>query len=296
VNRVPSRFLIIGAQGFIGAHLARVAADRFEVFSGDLSTPSSDRELRVDITDPASVRHAFDRVRPDLVALAAAVSDIDLCEREKERAAAVNVTGAGHVVGECARIGARLVFTSSAAVFAGTRHGYREEDPPNPVSFYGQSKARAEAAITATLPGAVIVRMALVLGFGAGRSTNALLNRLADSFRAGRPVTVPDYEYRNPIDAGTLSRFIVELAASPDAAGIFHIGSSDSLSRFELVSRLAGKMGYSRDLVVPQRAPVPGRAPRGLDHFLLTGRVRAFCRTPIPSCDQVIERCFDATS
>lgn len=290
------RLLIIGAQGFIGAHLARVAANRFEVFSGDLLAPASDRELRMDITDPASVRRAFEVVRPALVALAAAVSDIDLCELEKERAAAVNVTGTEHVVGECARIGARLLFTSSAAVFDGTRHGYTEEDPPTPVSFYGQTKARAEAAITATLPEAVIVRMALVLGFAAGRATNALLNRLAESLRAGRPVRVPDDEYRNPIDAGTLSRFMVELAGNPDAAGIFHIGASDSLDRFELVSRLAGKMGYSRDLVIPQRGPVPGRAPRGADHFLLTGRVRAFCRTPIPSCDQVIERCLDATS
>lgn len=293
---MPPRLLIIGAQGFIGAHLARAAAERFEVFSGDLFAPSSDRELLIDVTDPASVRRAFERVRPEVVALAAAVSDIDVCEREKQRAWAVNVTGTERVIDECLRTGARLVFTSSAAVFDGTRHGYKEEDPPNPVSVYGLSKARAEAAITAALPGSVIVRMALVLGFGAGRNTNALLNKLAESFRAGCPVTVPDYEYRNPIDAGTLSRFIVELAASPDAAGIFHIGSSDSLSRFELAARLAEKMGYSRDLVIPQRAPVPGRAPRGPDHFLLTGRVQAFCRTPTPSCEQVIERCFDAVT
>ena len=83
---------------------------------------------------------------------------------------------------------------------------------------------------------------------------------------------------------------MLELLRLPGAHGIFHVGASEAISRFELGRKLAEKMGFSRDLIEAQTAPLPWRAPRGLDHFLLTERIRATCRTPVPSCDEVIER------
>ena len=189
-----------------------------------------------------------------------------------------------------------MLFTSSAAVFDGTRHGYTEEDPPTPISVYGRTKARAEELIMSTLPSALILRLALVVGFAAGCGTNAMLNRFAEKLRAGQEVSFPDYEYRNPIDAATLSEFTLELLRRPNANGVYHVGASDSMSRFELGVRLAEKMGLPREFVHRQTEPLPGRAPRGPDHFLLTGKIRQMCRTPVPSCDQVIERAIHGSA
>ncbi len=291
-----TRMLIIGASGFVGGHLARMAAGRFQVFSGSRRAPISPDHVALDVTSPEMVREAFARVRPQVVVHLAAISDIDRCEQEKELAEAVNVRGTAHVVDQCARGGARLFFASSGAVFDGTRHGYTEQDPPTPVSFYGETKARAEALITRELPSAVILRCGLVLGAALQPGSNALGDKLVESFRAGRPVVVPTYEFRNPIDAPTLAEFFLELAAYPQASGIFHVGSSDSLSRYELVAKMAEKMGYPRSLVVPRREPIPGRAPRGPDQFLLTDKIRRVCRTPVPTCEEVIERCVHAVS
>jgi dTDP-4-dehydrorhamnose reductase len=130
----------------------------------------------------------------------------------------------------------------------------------------------------------------LVVGFARDHGTNAMLNKLAEKLRAGQSVSFPNFEYRNPIDASTLARFILELLQLPAASGIFHVGASEPISRFELGLKLAERLGFSRDLIKPQTAPLPGRAPRGLDHFLLTERIRAMCSTLIPSCDEVIER------
>ncbi len=146
--------------------------------------------MKIDITSAASVHAAFDRTEPDAVILLAAVSDIDQCERQPELAEAVNVCGAAHVVQACRRMKARLIFTSSAAVFDGTRHGYRESDPPTPVSVYGGTKARAEQLIAAELPAAVILRLALVVGFAEGAGTNAMLNKFAARLRAGETVSL----------------------------------------------------------------------------------------------------------
>lgn len=284
------RLLIVGAGGFLGQHFARHAAPRFDVFQADLEAPPCLRGLAMDVTSAASVEAAFAQTEPDVAVLLAAVSDIDRCEQHPDLAEAVNVCGAMHVAEACARTGARLVFTSSAAVFDGACHGYRESDAPTPVSVYGRTKARAEELIRTRLPSALILRLALAIGFAEGSGTNAMLNKFAARLRAGEPVSLPDFEYRNPIDAGTLSVFLLELLASKDAAGIFHIGAADSISRFELGVRLARAMGFPPGLVRRQTEPLPGRAPRGLDHFLLTDRFQAVCPLPLPACDQVIER------
>jgi len=284
------RLLIIGAGGFLGQHLARRAASSFEVFEADLKPLPGGRGLTIDTTSAASVSAAFRETKPHAVVLLAAISDIDECERRPDIAEAVNVRGTAHVAEECALSSARLVFTSSAAVFDGTKRGYLETDPPTAVSVYGKTKVRGEQLVVRTLPNAVILRLALVIGLADGGGTNAMLNKFREKLRAGEPVSVPDFEYRNPIDAGTLSNFVLDLLAVDSAAGVFHLGARESISRFELAVRLAGRMGFSNALIQRQTQPLAGRAPRGLDHFLVTAKIEGLCRTPVPSVDEVIER------
>jgi len=290
------RIFIIGAQGFLGAHAARKCAEVFDVFTGSRAAATDPGGVQIDITDQAGVDEAFQRVQPDAVLLLAALSDIDRCQAEPDRAFAVNVRGPEHVANACVRTNASLLFTSSAAVFDGSKHGYTEEDAVSPVSVYGKTKAGAEAVVLGLDPSAIVLRFALVLGFAGRKGTNAMLENLSERWAGGTPVATPTFEYRNPIDAGALSSFMLELLRNEQAHGIFHAGASESISRYNLNVKLAERMGYSRKLVLAQTEPDRGRAPRGLDHFLLTDKLRAVCYTPIPSCDQVIARCFDAVA
>ena len=290
------RLLIVGSTGFLGQHVARKAGGAFEVFEADLVRPAGERGVGIDITSAVSVNAAFDCAKPDCAILLAAVSDIDQCEQRPELAEAVNVCGAACVVAACRRMRTRLLFTSSAAVFDGTRHGYRESDSLTPVSVYGRTKARAEQLIAAELPEGIILRLALVIGFAQGDGTNAMLNKFAAKLRAGESVSLPDFEYRNPIDAATVSDVMLELLTGVGAAGLYHLGATESISRFVLGVRLAERLGYAATLVRPQTEPIRGRAPRGLDHFLISERIAAVCRLRVPSCDEVIERAIRGTT
>jgi dTDP-4-dehydrorhamnose reductase len=131
----------------------------------------------------------------------------------------------------------------------------------------------------------------LVIGFALPPEPNGILDKFKQRWARGESTAFPVFEKRNPIDAERCSQFIFELV-NREQHGIFHIGSSDSISRYDLGLRLASKMGYS-GCVQPQQEPVPGRAPRGPDHFLQTDKLRVACAISIPSCDQVIEGCFD---
>ncbi len=85
---------------------------------------------------------------------------------------------------------------------------------------------------------------------------------------------------------------MISMLADAGVSGVYHAGASDSISRYELGKRLARRAGVSPDLVQPQAAPPPGRAPRGDDHFLLTEKIQRAFNWKVESCDQVIERCF----
>jgi dTDP-4-dehydrorhamnose reductase len=289
------RALIVGAGGFLGRYLVQAAADRFEVIRGE-RIPSGQGGVRVDLTDASSVERAFEIVRPDMVLLLAAMSDIDRCEAQPEQAFAVNVRGAEIVANGCARLNARLLLTSTAAVFDGCKHGYREEDDTNPLSVYGTTKVQAEAIVQALVPAALVIRFSLVLGLAKKAGTNSMLDSLHTHWKGGKAVAFSTSEYRNPVHAHSVSEIMVSLIADRKLSGVYHAGASDSISRYEMARRLAARAGVPEHLVQPQSKPVPGRAPRGKDHFLLTEKLQRVCAAHMPSCDQVIARCFDGVA
>jgi dTDP-4-dehydrorhamnose reductase len=288
------RLLVIGSRGFLGGYAVRAARSHFEVIEANRSNRGQSG-IVVDIRDQESVWAGFRTARPDLVLLFSAVSDIDRCEQFPDEARSVNLHGAELIAEACARIKARLLFTSTAAVFDGRKHGYTEKDPVSPISVYGDTKARAEKIVLALGSSAVVVRIALAIGFAANAGTNSLLDSLKKRWASGQTVALPVYEHRNPIDAVTASRFMLELLNRKDTHGIFHLGCTDAITRYDLGLKLAYLMGYT-GLLKAQTEPIPDRAPRGPDHYLLTSRLRAASTIPIPSCEEVIERCFDVTA
>lgn len=290
------RLLVIGAGGFLGAHVLQAAKStgNFDVLLADRSASNTDGIEEMDIANAASVESTFRRTSPDQVILLAAISDIDKCEGAPELAFAVNAQGAENVANACVRHNAKLLFTSTAAVFDGLQHGYFEEDQPTPLSVYGKTKVWAEEAVSNLLPEAITLRLALVLGFAGKSGTNAMLDSVIARWKSGVSVTFPTYELRNPIDAATLASVMLRMIGNPNPAvrGLYHVGASDSISRYELGMRLARRVGASAELVRAQDTAIPGRAPRGADHFLLTGKIRRDCNIEFETSTQVIERCF----
>ena len=290
IREALPRLLVIGARGFLGTFLAERVSSHYEVLRGDRSREGNETDIVIDITDPASVKTAFAECRPNAVVLLAAISDIDRCERNRQLAVDVNLYGAEHVANACERAGAKLLFTSTGAVFDGLKHGYSEEDEVTPISVYGETKANAETVVKALVPSAIVARVSLVLGRTGKPGTNSLVDGLIRRWAAGETVSASVLESRNPIDAGTLCQWFVELLSDDRNSGIFHTGSTDAMTRYELAKAIADRLNISPELVKEELQPAPGRAPRGADHLLLTDKISHTCTTQPPSCEQVIER------
>ena len=166
------RITIFGVTGLLGKALVREWKD--DEVTG---LSSADGDIR----DENQVSTLVQRARPDWIVLAAAYTDVDGCERNRDLAFDVNCRGAINVARAAKQHDSRLLFLSTDYVFDGTKTApYATDDPRSPRSVYGQSKAEAEVQLAESLPDCCIVRTSWLFGPG-GKCFPDTILKLAES-------------------------------------------------------------------------------------------------------------------
>ena len=184
---------------------------------------------QLDARDETAVAQLLRSLRPEVVYLTAAEPNVDLCEREPEATAQMNVGVAEAVSRAVTGIGARLVFFSTDYVFDGAAGPYAEDDEPNPLSEYGRQKLAGERWALET-PGALVVRTAVVYGWE--KQGKNFVARLIEADRDGAHWRVPVDQIGSPTYAPNLAAAVVELATS-GASGIYHVAGAQPAGRYE---------------------------------------------------------------
>ena len=154
------KLLITGAKGMLGRALMRKASEQNHTVTGvDIE--------ELDITDREKTLRFIASNAPDVVVNAAAYTDVDGSESDRQGAFAVNADGVRHLAQGCRQTGTRLLHVSTDYVFDGTaREPYPEKAPTNPLSVYGQSKLAGEQAMAGIFDDYLIVRTSWLYGPG----------------------------------------------------------------------------------------------------------------------------------
>lgn len=209
--------LVFGADGQVGRALA-------EARSPEHLTVVGQNRAQVDITDAVAVRAAIDETKPAIVVNAAAYTNVDGAETAADDAFAINLTGPTNLAAACAAVAAPLIHLSTDFVFDGTKTGaYDENDPVNPLSIYGQSKAAGEKAVIAVHPTSIILRTAWVYSPWRKNFVLTMLRLGAERDELG----VVDDQRGSPTSARDIADALLVIAASlaggtTDKYGIFH--------------------------------------------------------------------------
>jgi dTDP-4-dehydrorhamnose reductase len=262
--------LLTGATGLFGPYLARAlaAAGHETVAVGRSALPRSTDWVECDLTDPAATKELFARVDPELVVHAAALTNVDLCERDPELADAVNRGTTATLAKLAGAAGSRLVLVSTDSVFDGTRGGYVEEDPTNPLNSYARSKLAAEHEL-AELESSLVVRTNF---FGLSGRGHGLAEWLLRELRAGNEIVGFADVVFTPLYCGTVAELVVELASSGEN-GMLHLGAGDAVSKLEFALLVADVFGFDRTLVKSGSLDDVGlTAPRPHDTSLISTR------------------------
>jgi dTDP-4-dehydrorhamnose reductase len=276
------RILVTGSNGLLGTKLLeRLLADQAHEPLGADHTDRSNGYLgeapfwRLDVADAANVEQVMDEARPDVVIHAAAFTNVDACERERDLAQSINTDGAANVARACAARDRRLVHLSTEYVFDGQAGPYRESDPVHPLGWYAQTKAAGEQAVTAAGGRSVIARTTIIYGYAAHRQPD-FARWLIGQLRAGGRARIVHDQIGSPTLADNLAQMTLALATS-DVSGIFNTVGADVLSRLDFARQIADVFDLDASLIDPittadlaQPAPRPLQAGLLMDHFRAT--------------------------
>jgi dTDP-4-dehydrorhamnose reductase len=263
------RLLVTGAGGTVGGRLAELLSRSHDVTGvvRQAAAPSGVRAFAADLGEPDRVEEALDACRPEAVLHCAAFSNADACEREPAVAERLNVLLPGWLGRSCRRRGIRLISVSTDLVLDGGRPLSNEADEvPASGLVYGRTKRAGERAVLEAWDRHVVLRIPLMVGRGhgaRGTSSEAALWAL----RAGRRPRLFTDQFRSPTDPESLAR-LVEQGLASSAAGLFHGGGGERVSRYELGVRVARLFALDATAIVATTAaeqPVPRPRDASLD-------------------------------
>ncbi len=213
----------------------------------------------LDITSLDAVEQAWSAFQPEAVIHCAAMTAVDACEAEPDRAFAVNALGSANVAMACQRHQARLIAISTDYVFRGDlARPYHEGDTPAPCTVYGTSKLAGEEAIRAHCPDHAILRTAWLYGPGGPSFVHAMLKAGSSD---GAPVRVVNDQVGNPTSTDALAGVIEQLLSSR-LTGTFHASCEGEATWYEFARAIFERFHLPRALVPCSTAEFPRPAPR----------------------------------
>jgi dTDP-4-dehydrorhamnose reductase len=224
------RVLVMGASGMLGT-------DLLQEWQSDQLIPASSSDA--DIREPAQVRALVDRYRPDWIILAAAYTDVDGSERNRELAFAVNGSGSENVARAAAEFGAKVFYISTDYVFDGkSGRPYKPEHPIGPLNVYGASKAAGEAAVQKFSKGWCIARTSWLFG----ASGSSFPEKILQASETRPELKVVADQYGSPTFTRDLAVAIRDLIRA-NAGNIVNVTNSGSCSWFEFAKEILRQAG-----------------------------------------------------
>lgn len=206
------KILIFGARGRLGAALARACAEDGEVHALG--------RAEGDLSDPAACANRVRAERPTIVINSAALTNVDVCETERDLARTVNAEAAGALARACTEVGARLIQISTDYVFSGQApEPYAEDAAPEPISWYGQTKLEGEQQVMAADGQHAVVRVAWV--FGPDR--DSFVDKAVQTSLRGEPVKAVADKWSSPSYTLDIADALRALLAPSSPGGIYHM-------------------------------------------------------------------------
>lgn len=237
------RIAIIGGSGQLGTALRAAFADREVVAPGHQEVP---------LESGAALAHLLEHTRPDVLINCSAFHHVETCEREPERAFAINALAVDAAAQACASRSLPFVTVSTDFVFDGVRRRpYREDDATNPLNAYGASKVAGESLTRRHGGPHLIVRTSAVFGtIGTSSKGYTLLEKvLAQAERSEPTEMVADMVF-SPSYAPDVARAIRDLIDA-QAYGTHHVTNEGACSWYEFVRTAFEKAGLRDAELVP---------------------------------------------
>ena len=261
------KILITGSNGLLGQKLVYKLRNRAGITC--IATARGENRLvkqdgyiyeQLDITDKKNVEQVFAKHLPEVIINTAAMTNVDACETDREGALLLNATSVENQVKVLEELKQKnssytphFIHLSTDFIFDGTHGPLDEDEKPNPLSYYAETKLEAENIVTASALDWAIARTVLVYGIVDNMSRSNIVLWVKANLEQGKSINVVDDQFRTPTLAEDLADGCI-LIAEKKAKGIYNISGKDFYSILDLARTVADYYGLDKSLIKPSKS------------------------------------------
>jgi dTDP-4-dehydrorhamnose reductase len=247
-----ARILITGASGLLGINLAQETMTEHDVVGVDrgklVNAPF--KVLKADLLDSGAVDTILGSVRPNWMINCAALADLEACEDNPQLARRLNTDLPTQMARACKARDIPFVHISTDAVFDGKMNSfYKEEDEPNPLGAYAQTKLDGERAVLAENQNAIVARVNFYGWSLTGRRSlaeffyhNLTNNKSMSGFT--------DVKFC-PMLANDTARLLIKMLKK-SLSGLYHLVGPQAMSKYQFGVEIARKFKLREGEISPK--------------------------------------------
>jgi dTDP-4-dehydrorhamnose reductase len=248
------KILVTGSNGLLGQKLVELISTQPDCFLIATAKSKLIPDLprgefhSLDITNASEIEEVFSKTKPDVVINTAAMTQVDQCEVEREKCWLANVTAVENLVASCKKNNVHLVHLSTDFIFNGTHGPLDENEKPNPLSYYGESKLAGELVIQKSNINWAILRTVLVFGVTKDMSRSNIVLWVKKSLEEGKKINVVNDQWRTPTLAEDLAQGCF-LAGRKKAKGIYNVSGYEMMTPYDIAIATAEFFKLDKSLI-----------------------------------------------
>ena len=251
------KVIITGSNGLLGQSLINLLLkekEEYKVFGFSRGINRSGRKdfkyISIDITNENLLKKEINKINPDFIINTAAMTQVDDCEINKQACDLLNVEVVKWLSEISDELKIHLIHLSTDFIFDGKKGFYKETDNPNPLSYYGLSKLKAEEELINSKINYTIIRTILVYGKVFDMSRSNIVLWVKEMLEQEKEITIVNDQFRMPTYVYDLA-LACKIAIDKKAKGIYNVSSTELLSVYDIANQVADVFNLNKKLIKP---------------------------------------------
>ena len=247
-----ARILVTGSSGLLGLNLIQEVMAAHDVIGVDrgklVNAPF--KLIKADLLDPGAVDLVLDTAQPAWLINCAALPDLDACEDNPDLARRLNLDLPAQMAKVCKARGVAFVHISTDAVFDGKKDGfYTEDDAPNPLGVYAETKLLGERAVLAENPNAIVARVNFYGWSLSGR--RSLAEFFYHNLTHGKSMSGFTDVLFCPMLVNHTARTLVKMLQK-NLSGLYHLVGPQAMSKYRFGVEIARRFRLKENEISPK--------------------------------------------
>jgi dTDP-4-dehydrorhamnose reductase len=246
------KFLVTGSAGLIGSQIVKdlVQKNHTTYSCYHDKKPLQGIPTYLDLSDENQIIEILQKIKPDRIIHLAAMTGVDLCESEKELATLINTKATEILAKQAAKQKIFFLYVSTDYVFDGINGMKKEDDPSNPLGFYGKSKLEGELVLNKLASSWCIARTSTPFGIHPTKKSFPLW--VKENLEAKKEIPVLIDQFTSPTYVPNLSKMLIEITIR-QIMGIIHVSGATRISRYALAELVADKLHLDKIFLIPTK-------------------------------------------